>query len=674
MKLLQIASPAALVVAAALLPLQVAGEEGSGRKAANQGDGEDGTAMFSKIPVVEAATLHTQTLEEAPASVTVITAGDIRKYGYRTLGEALSGVRGFYFSNDRMYDYSGVRGLAIPGDYNSRFLVMLNSHPLTENIYNSNNFFGQDFGLDMDMVERIEVIRGPSSALFGSNGMLAAINVITKSPVDHPLARASIEVGSFGERKAMMSASFDLGRGANLLLSGSIFNNTGRSLFYPDFAAPETNGGVAENVDSQKGYHTLANLTWGRWNFTGYFNNRDILVPAGGGNTIFNSQGQHVRDSRNYVGVSYTRDAGDGAQVRWQLGYDQYRYGDRWDYPLEDGGVSDNRTYNWGDWVSSQVIYSRPIPKLGTLTAGIQGTVEFRTLQINRDVSPEPIEYLNIDTPDRIGSIYAQQEWVVGPKVKAYLGARFDASKYYGNYVSPRLALVYQPDGKTSYKAVYGRPFRNPSAFERFYDDQGLSYAANPTLRRETAQAFELSAERKLGQGMTGLVNAYHYDLNNVIQGIYDEFEVMTYYNTGGRRSTGVELELRGRLKDRVDLMGSYVVQKASDRENGRHLPNSPGQIGKVRAGIAMARNKVQLSGGMQYLSERTTTSGRLIRPMALADITLSTVRLFRGYDLMCGVRNALNWQYDHPVDLSVERVRANGRTFFVKLIWQFNE
>src|SRR5271155_5320207 len=92
--------------------------------------GED--ALFGDMPVVEAASLHSQTLAEAPASVTVVTAADIRKYGYRTLADVLSGARGFTMITNHLVTSSEVRGFAAPGDLNTCFLVMINGHPMTE--------------------------------------------------------------------------------------------------------------------------------------------------------------------------------------------------------------------------------------------------------------------------------------------------------------------------------------------------------------------------------------------------------------------------------------------------------------------------------------------------------------------------------------------------------------
>src|ERR1022692_3766008 len=89
-------------------------------KTQDAGAGAAGDPMFQELPVVEAASLHMQTLEQAPGCVTVISAADIRTYGYRTLADALSGVRGFNLTYDRMYHYLGVQGFSLPGDYNTR--------------------------------------------------------------------------------------------------------------------------------------------------------------------------------------------------------------------------------------------------------------------------------------------------------------------------------------------------------------------------------------------------------------------------------------------------------------------------------------------------------------------------------------------------------------------------
>ncbi len=211
------------------------------------------------IQVVSAA-LHPQTLQDAPASVTVITAEDIRKYGYRTLGEALSAVRGFYLSNDRSYETMGVRGFSLPGDYGSHLLVMVNGHNMADNVFDYMLYFGNDFPIDMNLIKQIEIIRGPSSALYGSNAIFATINIITKSPGEAGPLSFTADTGSFGEKKGQVVETASFG-GVKLLLSASVFSNAGESpLFFPQYDTSQNNYGEAVNMTTERGYHFFSTL------------------------------------------------------------------------------------------------------------------------------------------------------------------------------------------------------------------------------------------------------------------------------------------------------------------------------------------------------------------------------------------------------------------------------
>ena len=372
------------------------------------------SALLGDLPTVEAASLHTQTLAEAPANVSVIGEEEIRRYGYRTLGEALASVRGFYATDDRSYGYIGVRGFSLPGDYNTRFLVMLNGHALTENVYGSNNYFGQDFGLDMEMVKRIEIIRGPSSALYGSNGMFATINIITKSPVEGERAHASVEADSFGGKKALFASSLDLGGGANLLIEGSAFNNAGQSLYFPELDAPDTNNGWARRVDGERGYHAFANLVWRNWSFIGFFNSREKNYPTPSYGTIFGDRGNKIRDARDFVEASWSRDVGQSGKLRWRAYYDQHGYWARYDMALDDG-ILDNRDQSLGNWAGSQITYRFDLPRrFGALTLGSELNADIRTLQQNYDVQPVARKYFDLNNPDVAYAAFVQHECQFG--------------------------------------------------------------------------------------------------------------------------------------------------------------------------------------------------------------------------------------------------------------------
>jgi len=631
----------------------------------------DDQALFGDLPTVEAVALHAQTLAEAPANVTVITAEEIRKYGYRTLAEALASVRGFYVTYDHEYHYAGVSGVSLPGDFNTRFLVMLNGHPLTDNIYDSNGFFGQDFGLDMDLVERIEIIRGPTAALYGSNGMLANINVVTRSPVDGQPLRLTTEVDSAGERKVSASSSLYLGRGANLLLGGALFQDAGISLPLSRIGMPpgSLSAAASPDVDGERGYHTFANLIWRHWSFIGYFNNRDKRLPIGVGTSLSGDPAQHAVDSRDLAGATYTRQAGPG-EIRWQAFYDRYRYRDLYDYPLDAAGeaaggtVESMRDYNLGDRLDSQLTYAVAFGHVGTLTAGAEGFWDLRSLQYNL---VDGVRQNVAARTNRGGAVFAQQEWKLAPRWTLHGGLRLDETRNFGHFLSPRLAAVYRQDPRTVYKLVYGHPFRNPSAFEQYYNDGGLSYLPAQALRPESAHTFQGSLERRLGRDWTLTAAGFYYLVQHVIDAVSGADGVEQYRNAGNIRTTGGELELSGKLPGAIEMTGSAVWQNAAGGQPAAWLSNSPRELAKLRLGTPAGR-RVFAAADFEYTSARAAVMGGRLGGFPLVGASV-TARLNRRFDLVAGGHNLLGRRYEDPIYLTVDRIPGDGRSVYLKLV-----
>ena len=629
--------------------------------------------LLEDLPVVEAASLHAQTLQEAPANVTLITEEEIRRYGYRTLGEALASVRGFYLTDDRSYRYVGVRGFSLPGDYNTRFLVMVNGHAMTENVYSSNNYFGQDFGLDMDLVKRIEIIRGPSSALYGSNGMFATINIITKSPVEQERGSASAEVNSFGERKAVVSTSVDLGRGANLMIAGSVFNNTGQSLYFPELDAPETSQGWARGVDGERGYHAFANLVWRNWSFMGLFSSREKHYPTPSYDTIFNDPGNKLLDSRDLLEATWSRDIGLSGKLRWRLYYDQHQYWGRYDMPF-DGGIRDNRDQSLGNWAGTQITYRFDVPRhFGSLTLGSELNADIRTLQRNFDVQPAYAGYLDVNDPDFNFGVFLQHEWEFRRGWTANLGLRFDESRNHGHFVSPRVALIRRLSARTVIKLMSGIAFRNPNAYEQFYDDQGVSQIRNPWLHHEQIQSIEAAVERKFNKQWSGIATLYHYRLRGLIEAVPVEESAVQYQNVSRYRATGAEFELAAHPGRGLELAGSCALEDLVKQYTlESRPPNSPRVLGKARAGLPLDHGRFSLGGAFQYISARRTFADAPGAPVYLTDFTVTSTRLHPAFDLQLGVRNLFDrrdWDPASP-DQGLDQLARDGRSVFVKLLW----
>ena len=179
---------------------------------------------------VYSASKHTENVSDAPSSVTVVSADEIQKHGYRTLADILESVRGFYITYDRDYSFVGVRGFGRLGDSNNRILVLIDGHRINDNVFGE-PYLGTEFLADVDLIDHVEVIRGPSSSLYGADALFAMINVITRKGEQMRGFELSFAGASFGTYRGRASYGRRF-RGIDMMFSGTFFNSYGPLLFF----------------------------------------------------------------------------------------------------------------------------------------------------------------------------------------------------------------------------------------------------------------------------------------------------------------------------------------------------------------------------------------------------------------------------------------------------------
>ncbi len=258
---------------------------------------EDDEALLKKLLDVEISTAsrYNQSISEAPASVTIITAEEIEKYGYRTLEEIFWRVRGFYITNDRNYTFVGIRGFNRPADYNNRVLMMVNSHSVNENIWGS-SFMSNELGIDVNAIERIEIVRGPGSALYGTNAMLTVINIITRPGKTIDGLKLTAQTGSCGKIKGSVNYGKEFKNGLDLFASAQITDSKGTDLYFNEFDDPATNNGIAEGLDWEKYYSFFTAMKYKNFSLQGTFSSRGKGVPTAPYTTAFNDDRQKTRE------------------------------------------------------------------------------------------------------------------------------------------------------------------------------------------------------------------------------------------------------------------------------------------------------------------------------------------------------------------------------------------
>lgn len=624
--------------------------------------------LFQEIPSVFGASKYEQKVTEAPSSVSIVTASEIKKNGYRTLADILRSVRSFYVTNDRNYSYVGVRGFGRPGDYNSRILLLIDGHRTNDNIYDQ-ALVGTEALIDADIIDRIEVIRGPGSSLYGSNAFFAVVNVITKRGRNLKGAEVSGEAGSFKTYKGSVTYGNKFQNGVEAIVSGSGFDSKGDQLFFSEFNTPATNNGATENTDFDQSQNLFTKLSYQDFTLAGVYAFRTKGIPTGAFGTDFNDPGNKTVDQHAYLDLKYDHQFGRETDIAARVFYDSMSYTGSYLY----GGVLNKDLGNGVGWGGEAKIITK-VHDAHRIIMGADYQNNTRQDQKTYDVNPYTL-YLDDKRSGVIWASYIQDEYPISKALLLNAGVRYDHYDTFGGATNPRLALIYAPLEKSTLKLLYGGAFRAPNEFELHY--ASATSVANPDLKPETIKTYELVYEQYLGDHFRAAASSYYYRINGLIN--QDETApgsgITVFKNLDAVEARGFELELDNRWANGIEGRFSYTIQRTTDMTTDQPLENSPGHLAKLNLTIPLLKDSFSASIEEQFMSRRRTIGNDFAPALFLTNVTFFTRRLQDHLELSASIYNLLDKKYGDPVsaDLTpLDTVQQDGRNYRIKLTYAF--
>ena len=631
---------------------------------------------------VETASRFPQKRSEAPSAVTVISSANIKAYGYRTLADILNSIRGLYVRYDTMYSYLGVAGFGRPGDYNSRVLLLIDGYRVNDSVYNTAPL-GTDFLLDVDLIERVEFVPGPGSAVYGSNAFFGVINVITKTAKSLGGAQAALQVGDFGTTKGRVSYGRHFESGAELVLSATGYQSRGEDLQFANSSNPGATQSTASGLNYDEYKSVFAKFSYdGLRVEAGYSARKKGAAAASYAlGTQFLDPRAYTLDTQSFVDVQYERNLARDLDLNIRANYGSYPYDGNFPYvdPVSGRAIEnkDGARAQW--WGSELKLRARPLDA-HKIVAGVDYRDEYRRNQFNYDQQPF-VQYVDSHQhANRIG-LYAQDEYTVRPGLIFNAGLRHDIEPLAGSVTSPRLALIYAPDPSRSVKLLYGSSYRAPSAWEQFAS-QALVQEPNLLLKPERIRTAEIVLEQIVRGQLRLTASAFQYRISDLIDEVPDPSSgLLQFRNVGRVQSRGAQLEVEQVWDRGARLRASYSYQLAEDlnaRDSGADpiLLNSPRHLAKLNFTSPIPLVSLRVGLEIQSMSRRRKTAGE-VAGHTVTNLTLIEPALTESLTASFSVYNLFDTDYSDPASAALanaglDAIPQPGRSFLLKLTYTF--
>jgi iron complex outermembrane receptor protein len=665
-----------------------------GPAAAQTTEEEDLALAYGDNATVSIATGSSQPIRRAPSVATVITSRDIEAMGAADLDQALESVPGLHVSTSSLalkpiYSFRGIQTFQNP-----QVLMLVNGIPITSALSGDR---GQVWGgMPLENVARIEVIRGPGSALYGADAFSGVINVITKTVEDIKGAEYGVRVGSFNSRDAWIQHGGKLGsldaafylRAGNTDGQKGIIQQDAQSTWDTIFGTHASLAPGPINAE-RKAIDARTDLSYDAWRLRAAYQEREVGAGVGvAGSLDPNGRGHSTRGT---LDMSYT-------QTNWAPNWDLsgiigYYENKEWGAPnyllfpagafggaFPNGmigtpihteqdthgsvtalytGFEQHRVRIGGGLRKDEITATSEIKNYDAVLAPLPGGLT--------TVTNDPALIYMLPHKRNVSYAFAQDEWTFAKDWTLTAGVRYDHYSDFGGTTNPRLALVWDAAYNLVVKVMHGTAFRAP-AFTELYSINNPVVYGNPNLKPETIKTDELAFTWQSMSNMQTNLNFFRYRMHNIIRPNPQQNQ-----NTGDQTGRGMELEATLDATSNVRLTGSYSLQHSVDEATGQDAGMAPHHRLFARADWRFVP-LWQLGTTVNYVADRKREPGDTrpqIPDYTTVDLILRREKLAGDWDARAMVTNLFNSDAREPTFKSVgmySDLPLPGRAFYVQL------
>lgn len=523
--------------------------------------------------------------------------------------------------------------------------------------------------IDIDHIERIEVVKGPMSTIYGSQAMGGVVNVITRNASRPFTGQVSARYSDKGDQKYSVSGGTRQDR---------FTSYTTLSYRYRDAYIVEDEEGFVSEILRPDG--TITQDTSGKLS-SGVKGNKIRQIDQKFGYSFTDD----LRFTLN--GSYYDNHVQEVYESKAQDVYSTYTINPRLFYTLNEKHVL-SLSYLLDDYKKKIEYRKAPTEKeyedfTHTLRFNYSGQFGGRhTLTAGFELNTQKLQHYWFDNGSgkkfdaQTYVLYLQEDWKVSEQFSVVAGVRSDCRSDYGFHASPKISLMFRI-GVLALRGGYGMGFRLPSLKELHseYDmgGQGMFMIyGNPDLKPETSHQGTLSAEITKGI-FNGSVSGYYTRFKDEIAlGLTEDGKNQKYANVANATKSGVDVMGSLRFKLGLTLQGSYAYVNADEKTDGRNTStarphsltfgaNYVREIGQVK--LSLALNGRWMSGVDVWYKNDENYVLEAFDPLTVCNLNLAG-KFPRGIKVVCGIDNLLNFKRKHvSTDSSVFPQRGLGFT-----------